>query len=284
MPRIDQRLPSPDGLAAGQTATIRLAIGRKYHHITIEYSGIKLSEMTELRVHANSKVIQRFLPEDLNSINIFDGRDSAYLDPNATTGILMLPFDRFNLKTTDGEEATALNTGSLNANNHGIKTLHLEIELAPTLSNPSLTPKIESFASQSDKVDGGAGMVRHIQKISYQPSGEGIYEISDLPRGGPTTQYLNRIIFKTQNNSIEKLELERNNHKIFERTRTLNERIQREHVRFPQDGFFIMDRTEMGRGADALSLLDIDDLRFKLHMTQGEHVTAYVEYLGAIGD
>ncbi len=104
MPLLTRKMPSWEGVAAGQTATVRLPIGNTYHKLLVPYSGVTLAQMDEIRVIANGKTIQRLIGGDvLDSMNQFDGR-------NAAGGILTIDFERFGLRTRAGSEFTVIGT------------------------------------------------------------------------------------------------------------------------------------------------------------------------------
>lgn len=273
MARIEARMPAGEGIAAGQTATFKLPIGRRYHELQLTYSGVTLAQMTEIRVFANGKVIHRYSATDRDSMNQFDGRSAA-------GGILIIPFDRYNLKTNAGEEETALNTGSADAAGLAITSLYMEIDI----DGAAAAPVMSLVATQSDALVGGAGTVMHIQRHTRDVAGAGEFDISDLPRGTATSIVLNRIFFKPSANDISKVQIDRNNYVIFERSKALNERVQTDGVRVPQAGFIAVDKTERGYGGDPIDLVGVADYRYKLTMTGAATLTIYSEYMGRLGD
>ncbi len=273
MPRIEVRMPAPEGVAAGQTATFKLPIGRRFHELQLSYAGITIAQMNEMRLFANGKVIHRYTATERDTINKFDGRAAA-------AGILIIPFDRYNLKTLAGEEETALNTGSVDASGLGITSLYFEIDLDAAAAAPVLTMN----ATQSDAMTGGAGTVLHIQRHVRNVSGAGEYDISDLPRGLATSIALNRIHFTPSANAISKMQIDRNQYVIFERLDALNRVIQTDGVRTPQAGTYTIDRTERAIGGDPVDLLGVSDFRYKLTTDGAMDLIIHSEYLGRLGD
>lgn len=273
MARIEVRMPSGEGIVAGQTATFKLPIGRRYHELQLAYSGVTLAQMTEMRLFANGKVIHRYSAVDRDAINQFDGRV-------ASAGILIIPFDRYNLKTLAGEEETALNTGSKNEAGVGINSLYLEIDLV----DDDYTPVLSMNATQSDALAGGAGTVLHVMRHTRDTAGAGEFDISDLPRGNATSIALNRLIVKPSANDITKMQIDRNQYVIFERTKALNERVQKDGVRTPQSGYIIIDKTERGYGGDPIDLVGVSDYRYKFTVSGATTLTILSEYLGRLGD
>lgn len=288
MARIEVRMPSAEGLAAGQTATFKLPIGRRYHEMQLDYvatgagAAFAVSDISEIRIFANGKVIHRYSGADRDKMNQFDGRSAATI--SATAGRLVIPFDRFNLKTLAGQEESALNTGIDSPPMPGasyITSLYMEVDVAATAVG-SLSMNMN--ATQSDRLAGGAGTIIHIQKHTRDPAGAGEFEISDLPRGTQTSQALNRIFFKPSANDISDVVIERNLYKIFERSKALNEYVQKDGVRTPQSGFIVIDKTERGIGGDPIALVGATDFRYRLTMTGAASLVIYSEYIGGLGD
>lgn len=273
MARIEVRMAAGEGIAAGQTATFKMPIGRRFHELQLAFAGVTLAQMTEIRLFANNKVIHRYTATDRDAINQFDGRAAA-------GNILVIPFDRYGLKTMAGEEETALNTGSVDETGNGITSFYLEVDIDAA----AIAPVMSLTATQSEALAGGAGTVLHVLRHTRDAAGAGEFDISDLPRGTATSIALNRLILKPSANDISKIKIERNQFTIFERSKALNEKVQMDGVRSPQSGYIIVDKTERGYGGDPIDLLGVSDMRYQLEMTGAAILTIYSEYLGRLGD
>lgn len=283
--RIDTKMPAPaSSVQASSTITFRLPIGRRYHSLQLLGSGATLGfgvdDLTEIRVLANSKVIQRYSGSDRNTMNLFDGMEDAAID--ADTFNLLLPFDRYGLLTKAGEEETALNTGSAGEDGRSINQLAVEIDIAAT--GFSGTPRLEMYATQSEALPGGPGTVPYILKSTRDYASADNYSISDLPRGGVSTQFIDKIFLKPSTSTLENFLVEANQVKIFERTAALNERRQRDGIRIPQAGWYVIDRTEHGYGGDVFDLRGLDDWRLSFTTGAAQTLTSYVHYLGSLAD
>lgn len=285
MGRINVRMPAPEGIGAGQTATFKLPIGRRYHALHLigsaATSGFDVGDLSEIRVLANAKVIQRFTGAERNAMNVFDGRADAAVDSN--NFILTIPFDRYALMTKAGEEETAINTGSVDAaTGKSINSFSIEIDVAA--SGFSGAPSLSMYADQSEALPGGPGTVPHILRSTRDFAGSGEYDISDLPRGGDTTRALDRIFFKPSANDISLVKVESDQYTIFERTKALNNRIQVDGIRVPQNGYYVLDRTEWAYGGDPIPLIGPQDFRYKVTLTGAATLTILSHYLGGLGD
>jgi len=264
MPKLTRKMPSFEGVAAGQTATLRLPIGYSYHQVLIAYAGVTLAQMDEVRVIANGKTIQRLIGGDvLDSLNQFDGR-------NAAGGVLTVDFERFGLRTRAGSELTVCGTGAKD-DELPISTLSIEIDINVAAAAPVLSAKaIQSGPRKS-------GVLKHIRVFGHDPSAAGEYEISDLPRLG----LVNRVFFKSAS-TINSIKLQRDGFDVFDRDKAENEAVQADGVRVVQAGYYVVDFSEEGNGQDALEIASVHDLRFTLDMAASGHVDVIVEYLAPL--
>ena len=263
--KLTRRMPSFEGVAANQTATLRLPIGFTYHQLWIAYGGtFTLANMTEIRVVANGQTIMRLdSGAVLDDYNTYEGRTAA-------GGLLCIDFDRYGMRTRAGEEFTALGTGAPN-DTTPLTTLAVEIDIA-TATGPTLSAR----AVQS--VPRPLGLIKKVRTFTFAPTGAGDFEIADLPRG----DLINKVFFGFSANAISRLQLERDNFTVFDRQELLNDRIQADGVRVPQADYFVYDPTEGGNGAEGLVTANVNDLRFILTMSGAASLTVGVEYIGSI--
>lgn len=275
--RIFKRVAPPEGVAAGQTATVRFPTGVKYHDCAI-VTNMALADMTEIRLIANNKVIHRYSATERDTLNQFYGLP-------AFNGILYIPFDRKALKTRTMEEVTGINTGVRGENGEKISALYLEVDIAAGAT----TPAMDIFATSSAATPEGVGTVLHVKKNTRNAAGAGELEISDLPFNEPTAAALNAAFFFPKDTNgdpvaISRLVVERGLYKVFERTSDLNDFYLTLGERNPQTGVFAVDFTENGYGANALDLRGFQDFRYRLNVAGAAAVPIVSEYLGILGD
>jgi len=69
--KLTRTMPSFEGVAANSTATCRLPLGLTYNQIMLAYGGTSFTpaDMTEIRLVANGKPVQRWAGADLDSVN-----------------------------------------------------------------------------------------------------------------------------------------------------------------------------------------------------------------------
>lgn len=269
--KITRDMPSFEGVAEGQTATCRLPIGLTYNQLGLVFGGTTFEpdDMTEIRLVANGKTIQRWNGTHLDKVNQFEGRAAA-----TTKDVLFLDCERYGLRTKLGQELTALPSGAAN-NPVPIRTLQLEVDIsgstAPTLS-------ALGFQSAARDLKGQMQPVKQVRKFNYTPSGTGVFEIADLPRVGE----INRIVMVTTD-TIDDVEIEVDGYTMFQRTTAENEAAQIDGGRTPQSNYWIIDTTEEGNGGETIRLNGVQDFRLKVNYSAvAGSTTVYVEYLDPI--
>lgn len=270
--RIPKKIQAPEGVAPGQTATVRFPIGSKFHDIQIE-TNMTLANMTELRLIANNKTIHRYSATERDAINQFYGLP-------AFSGILYIPLDRKALKTRAMEEVTGINTGVRGKNGEKISAFYLEVDI----DAGAVSPTMEVSVTQSAATPDGVGTIMHVTKHNRTAAGAGELEVSDLPFNSPTAAALNAAFLFPTAGDISKITVERGLYKVFERKKAVNEFMQTLGERTPQAGMHAIDFTENGYGANALDLGGYQDFRYRLDMTAAATVPFVSEYLGILGD
>ncbi len=279
--RIDVRMPDAPNVGAGNTAVFKLPTARRFHELQLVVSGtgVDLGDLEEIRVIANEKITHRYTGAERDSMNQFDGRTAWNLSTNPT---LVIPFERYGMENSIAAQETALDTGPVvEGNGREIKALSLEIDLK---SDAPGDLGLKLYATQSMSLGRGAGTVMHIDRSVRDAAGAGEYQFSDLPYGGVTSQALNRVFIKPSANDISLMKIDRDTYTIFERTKALNESIQKDGVRVPQSGYLVIDRTEKGFVGNRIDLRGVRDYRYKFTLTGAATLTFLSEYLGGLGD
>lgn len=266
MPFTTRKMPGFEGVAAGQTATLRCPTGRTYHRLLVTYSGATLAQLNAMRLVINGEIVQRFTEfSKLDVISQFEGRAAA-------GGVIVIDFERHGLLTRAGREVTALGTGigDRNIDPNPVSTISLEVDIDAAAVGTALSCKAVQSAARP------AGLVKKIREYTYVAGAAGVYEISDLPKRG----IVNKIAFGGHTANVYKsLVVERDNFIVFERTAAENILEQTDGVRVPQGDYVIYDPTENGYAAEGLVTQNVQDLRFKLDLTNAGTITMLVETL-----
>lgn len=271
-------LPSFQGVAAGQTATLNAPIGLTYHGVLLSYSGVTLAQLTEFRIKGNGRQIFTQSLSDLDTCCQFDG-----LEPSAG-GLIYIPFDREKLLTRAGQELTAIGTGMPVNNDPGtpqapnalynptpLSTFQFEIDIDAAAAAPVLSAQAVQSAARP------LGVMLKRRRFNYAITGAGDYEISDLPKG----DLINKIWMKQANGVVTKVKLERDNFLAFERTASQNDYLQSNGVRVPQPDWYVIDPTEKGYGSESI-VSAVNDFRLTITTSGAENIVLYVDYLGAL--
>ncbi len=270
--RNEVKLVSPQGINAGGTAYFKLPTGLRYHMLAIKYGGT-LADYPELRVVANTETIRRVSFTEQDMMNKTDGLTAA-------GGWLFVPFDSLGMRIREGIEETALNVGrpaGMDPQPNEITAAEVQIDIGEAAA----TPALEVFATTSTAMAGGAGLVRHVVKTSRQVGGAGEFDIQDLDFNKPNRALIRRVFLKSVN--LNKVEIYRDNVKIFERTRALNTRRLTDGRRVEQAGWTLIDKTEDGYSGSRISTVGVQDFRVRLNMTDAEpNMPIIAEYLGAL--
>lgn len=281
MPKITTKLPNPEGVVAGGTATFRIPVGRRIHALYLDYaynaSTQNVADFEEIRIFANGQVIQRFTGTERDTMNQFDGKA-------ASVGVLELPFDRSGLKTKAGEEETALNTGVADEQGRKITSMYMEIDLNSGMTIAA--SDLALYAKQSDAIPGGPGIIPYIRREQRNPAGaDSDFQISDLVNPGvnaPDKISLARVTFVPSTGSIANLKIDRNTYSIFDRTDELNRVIQNAGVRTAQSGYYTIDTSENGLGGELIDLFGMTDYRYRLDVSATMTLTCLSEYFGVL--
>ncbi len=278
--QITKRLPNPDSVSAGTTATFRIPVGRRIHQLLLEYvhsEDLNVSHFTEIRIFINGSVFQRFSGTRRDKINQFDKRAAA-------NGVLVIPFDRTGLKTVAGEEETAINTGVADANGRKISQMYMEIDIAAGATVSASDLKLSAI--ESDSIEGGAGMIPYIRTEQRTAAGAtNDFQIADLVNPGlnaPDKVALSRVHFTPSAGSISQLEVNRNTYTLFERSDALNRAIQADGVRTPIAGQYTVDTAERGHGSRVISLYGMTDYRYRLDVSEAMTIECTSEYFGVL--
>ncbi len=272
----------PAGGSAG-TVVHNLPVGKRYHFLVYRLGEVALADILQVRVNYNGRTAMRFTGAEWDTINQYLGM-TPYGGGAGQEGYLVILFDRFNLLDKNMEQLTAINTGYVDpATGLGITALSVEIDLAATTI---LNPTVAGWASQDDvyidPVPLLNGNILYRNPFTYNMTGAGELQISDLPKNGTTTLNIDKImIFSTQ---LSELRIERDNFTFFQRDVGLNNFITdaTSNWRVSQANFFPFDPSEWGYGGDTLNLAGVQDFRLRLTMGGAEVITCMVDYIGRL--
>lgn len=277
--QLTRRAPGWDGNIVGpNTVTLRLPIGLTYHQVYTEYlfnaGALALADaIGEIRVVLNGKPTWSIQASELDTYNQFNGRAVA---GTIAGGIIIIDFDRFDMKMRSSEEFTSIGTG-VNGDPTPLTTLVIEFDLKAAVTSGTLASRLQQSESRP------LGLFKKLRRFVNAFGGAGTFEIDDFPKG----DLINSVFFFESANDIDRVRLERDDFVMFDRTKEVNTRVQTDGVRVPQTDLFVYDTTEKGNGVDQLLTRQpdgslVNDLRWFMEIDGAMTITSVVEYLGIL--
>ena len=266
--KVTRKLPSFEGVAAGATAVCNIKPGLTLHKVLISYSGATLAQLNAIRFLINGKVVQSITEcARLDYMNTFDGMAAA-------GGVLTLNLERYGLRTREGEEYTAVGTGIAN-DPQRVVNMSIEIDIDAAAVGPALSAKGIFSAPRP------LGNIKHVREFIRTSGGAGVLEVSDLPRLG----VINRIFLGEAATTVNSVRIERDGYTVFERSTAENDVCNNDGVRVTADGYWVIDPTEEGNGAEGIEYgPDVKDLRLYIDCAGAGAVPLIVEYIGPLAN
>jgi hypothetical protein len=295
------------GVAKGSTTTVRIQKGWTYHELFLSVKGMKITDIGQIRVMINGQPVRRYRSlVELLKYNQYDGIDSEHDlsvvgDPEAAQGAkdtaignlpdeftFSLVFDRANMRTRIGEQMTAIGTGTgydAEKNPFPVNNFVVELDIKDTTTVVSPSMDITAEVSQPSPT----GFIVKTRNYEYDPTGAGEFQIGDLSKFGR----INRIFLTADKNAaIDKVKIERDTYKVFERTdklaRKVFKRLSNPYAgKLPAD-IYAINPTEKGFSDEGLAVLysngqPVQDFRLILDMAKQCHLSVTVEYFTMLG-
>ncbi|GGI85900.1 major capsid protein P2 [Shewanella gelidii] len=277
MARSTKKINTISAVVKGNLCTVTLPLGKSYDHLMIEYSGVTLAQLKNIRIKINEDVIQEF--KDGNALKEFN----AYYKRELTDGILDIHFKQPEMKTLAEQRMFSLGTAN------GIPQTPEQVALMPAVQAASVTfeidagataPVIACSAQQSDPAPLGNIVKVKRYPIVLQP---GTNEFDHLPKGVDSRIKAVHVVSAAV---VEKImpvidESEQN-----DLSQTLIKKLQRAHNRTPQANFATIDFTMEGDMKQSIPLKAVRDLRFRVECaadtTPSTSAELLVEYIDTL--
>ena len=249
-----QKLPAPQGVAANETATLRIPLGPTYNALFLElYSGAGPTAVSAANMDAGISEIRLIVDGDVKirgSAAFFRKRAAYYGEPFVAG---MLPIFLVNpwARTIGGEDSTGYGTvgGSM-------AQFTLEVDFTGTLT----TPTMQVYADQSDPKPFGRHL--RIQKYADNYGFIGVHEMVNIPALGPHRLTAIHI----ESTDIGQVEVDANNVRQHFSTALLRSQRLQSSGRVPQAGFTHLDFVTQNRMDESLPLA-LTDFRIKASFT-----------------
>ena len=259
--RISRKMPSLSNVAAGSEAVLNLPLGNTYDKLMLEFSGVTLAQMQNIRLEIDGKVVQQFKDgQRVVDINTYYGR------PADDAGLLTFWFVRPEMNRLQDQRLTALGTAD-------IKTLALRFNIAADATAPEIT----AYAVQSERQP--LGMITKVKTFTSSVATAGVQEIDNLPRGNIQNGIRIAAIHAFKDD-ISKGELEMDGRTAFELPKTVSENVQKKYGRSPLTAKashfdFVLE----GDIAQSITTAGVQDFRLKLDHVAAGSTDVIVEYL-----
>ncbi|NIB44745.1 hypothetical protein HBA55_34515 [Pseudomaricurvus alkylphenolicus] len=252
-------LPSFTQVSAGADTSLTLPVGgNTYERILVEYSGATLAQLENIEVRLNGDPIQHFKTgQQLEYINDYYGRPK-------TSGIFSLWAIRPEMTNIQQRRMTAW--GTLNVDHLSI---HLDVDGAAT----SPTLKAHAIISAPRPMI----FVNKVKQFPHNSAVSGQVDIDNIPRG---PRIVAAHLFKSD---ISDVEIEMDNVKFYDASKSLAEAIQQENGRVPQTAqathIDFLGDNDIG---NALITANARDFRIKPTLDTSGATDICVEYLDRV--
>lgn len=265
------RLPSFQGVLAGQTATIDLPALDIYHGLMISYvtdtaggatQANMETEITEIRLKVNGKVQRRASAREI--FDIYGYRNRAVV-----AGKIPIFFSEPWRRTPVGEDALAWGMGD-------VDTFQLEIDVANNAS------QVCSLSALAVKQPGtlSMGAIVKWKKFTVPVSATGIVNVTTLPKQD-AYYAMHALSANIADVLVKTDQRDRYDYTLAEATT-----LQGWNGWTPNADWFHLDFTETGRGNDALTMVSEDgqrrvaDLQVDFNMSSAANFTLLTETVG----
>jgi len=298
--RVLRELTNVSQVKPGGVTTITFDPGPKYHAALLHLKDVALSDITEIRLKANSEVIHRYTGTQLDILNRLRGFQ-AYTGGRVASkpdgGFLRVPFDRPRLRNRVLEEDGGINTGQPDPNTGDMITvLKMEIQFGPQTSPTAYAPEIvKASAFQSQGTADGPGTIRRIMQTTRSAQGAGRITWSEFETPGSKFMGLVSAVMIPDQNAVTEVEVFRKQDSVFLATAEENDYFLTDGYegRQPIAGVYPILWDLDGYGGNVLELARIldngqmaaitsGDYRFKVNVDGAMQCTMLMEYMGRL--
>lgn len=262
MPDFLKKMPTLQGVGAGQTASVTLPLGltyeRLYFYANVDAVPADLpaadfgTYFGEIRILVDGRAVVRINAADLVALN-------AYKGIGTEVGMLPLLLAQPNMRTPEGEDFTGYGTKS------GIQSLSVEIDCkaGQTFNTVSL------YAHQSAGKPWGSHY--QIKKYTVNQGVTGEKEISDIPRAAYSLTALHLV-----SSAVDSVQVEADQQKVYEAIPNVSNLAQKIAKRTPQAGYTHTDFLTKNRLAGSIPMV-LQDFRVRYNFTGTGNFDLYAE-------
>lgn len=253
------QLPAFTPVTAGSDTSVSLPVrGNTYEKVTLQYSGVTLAQLKNIEVRLNGDPIQHYKTgTQLEALNDFYGRPK-------TAGFLTIWAIRPELTNIAQRRLTAW--GTMN-----VATLSIHVDIDAAASAPALTAHATVSAPRNMEI------ITKIKQYPHNSSVAGQVDIDNIPIG---PRIMAAHFFKAD---ISDMEIELDNVKFYDASKTLAEAIQKENGRTAATASCThVDFMGDDDISNALVTANARDMRFKPTLDTSGATDIVVEFLDRV--
>lgn len=271
------------GVAAGQTATMDLPLGRRYHTILLNYSegGVAANQatmdaaITGIRIIVNSRTQRQYTAAELRVLNAVNGAPFAF-----QAGVLPIFFAEPWRRTPQGEDLLAWPAYP----ELGTNSLQIEVDIAVGRVGPALSAK--AVIDQIDPKQVPFGPIITTRRRVVTPGAAGVFTLLDMPKDLGNYRAIH--CFETAANDISGIKATIDQLVAYDRTDAENTALLNIGGYVPQASLFHVVFDEDRRWADGLPMVKSDgklvsEFTLEFDMAVANPFTLIAEMLGGIG-
>jgi len=249
-------------VAANSVATLQLPLGMTYERIIFLLGGtFAKSDITDIKVKVNGKVIVQTDATKLNTMNVYRGlaTDSTHF---------VLDFSELKARDEVGQSLGALGTAE------GVSSFTIEMTIGGATS-----PTLASWSVLSGPKK--LGVVSKLLSYSATFGAAGKYPFQ-LPYGANGGSIIKRVHFFHTN--MTDLEVKKNGLVIHDTTDAINKYQQTENGKTTASGLYTCDFVVDNNQSGMLVTADARSMEWNLTLSNADTVIAQVEYLDLLGN
>lgn len=263
-----RKLPGGVGVAAGAQASFSIPLGRRYHQLVFEYSGVTLAQMQNIEVRLNGVTFQKF--RSGTELEVF----SQFYGLPVQAGRMVLDFERMGLLNAANRAMTCVDT-----TRPGEGVIPQTFDIVMDIDGAATAPAFDVYGFTSvGNPSNNARVLKKIRTHSINVSATGDFEISDVVR----SNVIAGIAFDTSTVDFDNIEIEINGLKILDAPKAQLNHIQDRGILVPQANWFIYDFGYSGFGDRILNAAGSQDFRVRLNATSTGALPYSVFYLGQL--
>ncbi|EOW9187383.1 major capsid protein P2 [Vibrio cholerae] len=258
MARTIRKCPSFSNVAAGSTATLELPLGLSYQAILLNFSGVTLAQLKNIRIEADGKPIKKWA----DGVRL-NAENKHYQRGDATADTLPIYFTRKEFLELAQQRLFALGTKD-------VQTLSLLVDIDGAATSPAL--KATSIRS----LNADMGYITRIIEFKHSSAVSGQIEIDNIPRRvGSAIAAIH--IYSAD---VTECALEVDGQVVWEMTKAQAAKLQADYGRDPQSTTKLsLDFMLEGDFLQAITLDGVQDMRLKPVLSQAGNLDIVVEYL-----